>query len=143
MNIIIKGFFFFNVCNRFYSFSSAFLLHYQLANTPAQAKLLLYCQEQAAIGISLCRNSNKTEFTYFYQDGAIASLTGKPLKQIHRSIYFSSNISSTEKVNSRIGKAWFIIDRLLTIWKSDLSNKIKQEFFQTEAMSVLPYGCTT
>ena len=31
---------------------------------------------------------------------------------------------------------------LLSIWKSDLSDKIKLEFYQTEAMSVLLYGST-
>ena len=35
------------------------------------------------------------------------------------------------------------IDRLLIIWKSDLSNKIKQDFFQAVAVSILLYGCTT
>ena len=30
-----------------------------------------------------------------------------------------------------------------TIWKSDLSNKIKQGFFQAVAMSVLLHGCIT
>ena len=33
------------------------------------------------------------------------------------------------------------IDKLMTTWKSDLSDEIKQEFFQ--AVSVLLYGCTT
>ena len=29
------------------------------------------------------------------------------------------------------------------MWKSDLSDKIKQEIFQTVSMSALLYGCTT
>ena len=58
--------------------------------------------------------------------------------------FLSSNISSTEiNVNIHIGKAWTAIDRLLIIWKSDLSNKIKWDFFQAVAMTVLLYGCTT
>ena len=33
--------------------------------------------------------------------------------------------------------AWITIDRFLTKWKFDLSNKIKQDFFQTEVVSIL------
>ena len=33
--------------------------------------------------------------------------------------------------------------QLTNIWKYDRSDKIKQEFFQTVAVSVLLYGCTT
>ena len=43
----------------------------------------------------------------------------------------------------RIGKSWTAIDMLTTIWKSDLSNKIKREFFQTVTVSILLYCFTT
>ena len=46
-------------------------------------------------------------------------------------------------VNIRIGKAWAAIDRKSPIWKSDLSDKIKREFFRAVAASVLLYGCTS
>ena len=36
-----------------------------------------------------------------------------------------------------------LIDRPIIIWKSDLSDEIKWEFFYTVAMSVLLYGFTT
>ena len=39
-------------------------------------------------------------------------------------------------------EAWTAINRLLIIWKSDLSDKMKQEFFQIVAISVLLYGGT-
>ena len=59
-------------------------------------------------------------------------------------IHLSSNISSTESdVNIRIGKAWTAIDRLTAIEKSDLSDKIERELFQTVVISVLLHGCTT
>ena len=35
------------------------------------------------------------------------------------------------KSNVNVGKGWTAMDRLLIIWKSDLSDKIKSEFFQT------------
>ena len=34
------------------------------------------------------------------------------------------------------------IDRLLVIWKSDLSDKSKHNFFQAVVASILLYGCT-
>ena len=78
---------------------------------------------------------------HFNLDGDIPSSNGKPLKLVE---YLSSNISSTDSdVYICIGKAWTAIDRLTTIWKSDLSDKIKQNFFQTLSISVLLYGCTT
>ena len=40
-------------------------------------------------------------------------------------------------------KAWFATDRSMIIWKSNLSDKVKSEFFQVVAVSVLLYGCTT
>ena len=47
-------------------------------------------------------------------------------------IYLGSNISSTESdFNILIGKAWTTIDRLMTIWKSDLSDKIKRRISTT------------
>ena len=47
--------------------------------------------------------------------------------------YLGSNISSTESdVKIHIGKARTAIERLPTIWKYDLFDKIKQEFFRTE-----------
>ena len=86
-------------------------------------------------------NSNKTKFMCFNQDGAISSLTDKPLAD--QFTYLSSNISSTESnVKICIDKAWTAIDMLTTLWKSDPSDKIKLEFFQSIAVSVLLYGCT-
>ena len=46
-------------------------------------------------------------------------------------------------INIRIAKAWTAIDRLLVIWKSDLTNKKKCSFFQAVVVSILLYGCTT
>ena len=88
-------------------------------------------------------NLDKTEFMYLQQDGANSSFNGKPLKLVDQFIYHGSNISFTESdVNTYIGKAWTVIDRLLTIWKSDFIDKIKWKIFQVLAVSVLLYGCT-
>ena len=42
-----------------------------------------------------------------------------------------------------LAKVWTAIDSLLTILKSDLSDKIKQNFFQALAVSILLYGHIT
>ena len=56
--------------------------------------------------------------------------------------YLDSSVSSTESdINMRLEKAWTAVDRLAIIWKSDLSDKIKRNFFQ--AVSILLYECTT
>ena len=66
-----------------------------LANIPTQAKSLLHSLEQAAGGIALYVNTNKTEYTCFKQEGAISTLNGKPLKLVDKFTYIGSNISST------------------------------------------------
>ena len=58
--------------------------------------------------------------------------------------YLGSSVSSTEKdINTRLTKAWTAIDRLSIIWKSDLTDKMKRNFFQAAVVSILLYGCTT
>ena len=45
--------------------------------------------------------------------------------------------------NTWLAKAWTAIDRLLVIWKLYLTDKIKRNFFQAVAVSILLDGCTT
>ena len=67
-----------------------------------------------------------------------------PLKFVDQFTYLGSNISSTESdVNICIDKARTTTDRLTTIRKSDLNDKIKKGFLQAVAESVLLYSCTT
>ena len=100
--------------------------------------------KKAARGIGLYVNSDITELICFKENGAISTVSGKLLKCVDQFIYLGSNISSTESgINICIGKAWIAIDRLSIIWKSDLPNEIKQEFFRAVPMSVLLYDCTT
>ena len=75
-----------------------------IANKPAQVKSLLHSLEQAARGIGVNGNSNKTELMYFNQDDAV-SLNGKPLKLADKIVYLGSKILSTKNdVNISIGK---------------------------------------
>ena len=101
-----------------------------LANTPAQAEILLRRLERAAAGIGLHVNAHKTEYVWFNQRGDISTLNGNSLKLVDKFIYQGSSVSSTEKdINTRMAKAWIAINRLSVIWKSDMTHEIKRSFF--------------
>ena len=114
-----------------------------LANTPAQAESLLRRMEQAAEDIGLCVNTNKTEYMVFKR-GVISTVNGDPWKLVDKFMYLSSSVSSTESdANIQLEKERTAIDRLSIIWKSDLSDKIKGDFFQAVVVSIQLNGCTT
>ena len=115
-----------------------------LANTPNQAETLLHSLEQAAAGIGLHDNAHKTEYMCFNQTGDISTLEGTSLKLKDKFTYQGSSVLSTEKdIDTRLKRAWTAIDRLLIIWKSDLTDKMKRSFFQAAVVSTLLYGCST
>ena len=101
-----------------------------LANTPDQAETLLHSLERAAASIGLHVNAHKT--------GDISTLEGTPLKLVDKFTYLGSSVESTEKdIETRLTKAWTAINRLSTIWKSDLTDKMKRSFFQAAVTSIL------
>ena len=115
-----------------------------LANAPAEAEALLHRLELSAAGISLHVNAQKTEYMCFNQTGNISTVNGSTLKLADKFTYLGSNVSSTEtNIDTRLAKAWTIIDRLSVMWKSDLTDKMKHSFFQAVIMSILLYGGTT
>ena len=115
-----------------------------LANTPAQAETLLHSLERAAAAIGLHINAHKTEYICFNQRGDISTLNSSSLKLVDKFIYLGSSVSSTDTdINKRLAKAWIAIDKLLVIWKSNLTDKIKCSFFLATVVSILLYGCTT
>ena len=102
-----------------------------LAYTPAQTKSRLQSLEQAAGCIGLHVNPDKTEYMHFNQSGDISTLNVGSLKLVDKFTYLGSSISSTENdINTRLAKAWTAIDWLSVIWKSDLVDKMKRNFFQ-------------
>ena len=111
-----------------------------LANTPNQAETLLHSLERAAAGIGPHVNAHKTEYICYNQTGNITTLDGASLRLVDKFTYLGSSVSSTD---TRLTKAWTAIDRLLIIWKSDLTDKMKRSFFQAAVVSILLYGCTT
>ena len=82
------------------------------------------------------RERNQTKF--------ISTLRGKSLKLVDHFAYLGDNILSTESDDNTCQvKVWNVIEKLLVIWKSDHSDKIKWDFFQAVAVSILLYRCTT
>ena len=85
-----------------------------------------------------------TQNICFNQTNDISTLGGSYLKLADMFTYRGSSVSSTEKdINMWLTKAWTAIDKLLVIWKSDLTDKMKRSFFQAASVSILLYGCTT
>ena len=116
-----------------------------LANTSSLAKSLLHSLEKAAGGIGLHVNADKTEYMCFNQNqkGGISTLKGGSLKLVDKFIYLRNSISSTENdINMCLAQVWTAIDGLSVVWRSDLFDEIKHNFFQA-VMSILLYGCTT
>ena len=94
--------------------------------------------------VSKVSNAHKTEYMCYNQTGDIFTLDGTSLKLVNKFTYLGSSVSSTEKdIDTRLMKAWTAIDKLLIIWKSDLTDKMKHSFFQAAVVSILLYGCTT
>ena len=115
-----------------------------LANTPNKAETLLHSLERATAGIGLHINAHKTEYMCYNQTGDISTLDGTSLKLVDKFTYLGSSVSSTGKdIDTQLMKAWTAIDRLLIIWKSDLTDKMNCSFFQAAVVSILLYGCTT
>ena len=115
-----------------------------LTNTPNQAETLLHSLERATAGIGLHVNAYKTEYMCYNQTGDISTLDRTSLKLVDKFTYLGSSVSSTEKdINTRLAKAGTTIDRLSIIWKSELTDKMKRNFFQAAVVSILLYGCTT
>ena len=85
----------------------------------------------------------KTEFICFNQDESegMKSLNGEKIKQVEDFKYLGSYIASTEHdVNIRLGKAWDALNELDKIWKSNLPDNLKRNFFRAAVETVLLYG---
>ena len=75
---------------------------------------------------------------------ATSTLNGSFLKLVDKFSNLESSVSSTEiDIDTQLVKPWTTIDRLLVIWKSDLTDKMKRCLFQAAVVSILLYGCTT
>ena len=112
-------------------------------NTPAQAESLPHSLEKAGGGTGLHVKADKTEYMCFKQNqkGGISRLKVGFLKLVDKFTYLGSSVSFTvNDISSRLAKAWIAINRLSVIWNSDLSDKIKHNFFQAAVVSILLYA---
>ena len=101
-----------------------------LANVPTHAETLLHSLERVAASIGLYVNAHRTEYMCFNQRGDISRLNGSSLKLVDKFTYLGSSVSLTETdTNTRLAKAWAVIDRLSVIWRSNLIDKMKRNFF--------------
>ena len=71
----------------------------------------------------------------FNQKGVISALNGGSLKLVDKFTKFGSILTlfwrpTENNINIRLGKVWTAINRLSIIGKSNLSDKIKRNFFQ-------------
>ena len=79
----------------------------------------------------------------FNQTDDIYTLNGSALKLVDKFTCIGSSVSSTEKdIDTRLAKAWTANDKLSVLWKSDLTDKMKRNFFQTPVVLILLYRCT-
>ena len=77
-----------------------------------------------------------------FNQGDISILNGDSLKLVDKFTYLGSSVSSTENhIIMCLVKVWTATDKLSIIWKSNLSDKIKRNFFQAAVLSILPHGC--
>ena len=75
-------------------------------------------------------NADKTKYMCFNQRGDISTLNDGSLKLVDKTTNLGSSISSMKNdINERLAKIWRAIDRLSVMWKSDLSDQIKSNFF--------------
>jgi len=108
------------------------------------AEKLLHLLEYAAEKIGLKVNAKKTEYICYHHQGNIKTSQNVALKSVEDFTYLGSNIASTDKdVEIRIAKAWSTLNKLDSIWKSNLPDELKRNFFRATTGSVLLYGSTT
>ena len=111
-----------------------------ISDTIAEAEALLHILERAAGDVGLYVNAGKTELMCFNQEGFMKTVAGKPPKLVDTFTCLGSNIASTEKdVNIRIGKAWGALDGLHIIWKPNIPDEMKREFFRAIVKHMYTY----
>ena len=107
------------------------------------AEATLHSVENLAKVIGLFVNATKTKFICLNQNAAsgIKSLNGETIVLENDFSYLGSFIASTEQdVNIRLGKAWAALNGMNNIWKSNLPDQLKRNFFRATVESVLVYG---
>ena len=85
------------------------------------------------------QNNNPIFFMQIFLPFLVVHLPRK--RQIH--LPRKQRLINRKDIDTRLTKAWTAIDRLSIIWKSNLTDEMKRNFFQAAVVSILLYGCTT
>ena len=119
--------------------------HRLLSDSVDKAEKLLYYVEMAAKLIGLHINEKKTQYMTFNQNPSkLTTINKKCIKPTNDFLYREFWIYFNEKdVDVRICKAWVALQKLNTIWNSNLPKNLKLAFFHTTVSSVLLYGSST
>ena len=100
-----------------------------LANTIEEAEKLLHHIELAAREVGLHINAKKTEYMSINDAGLMKSLDDQIIKEVLDFVYLGSNVQSSEKdMTIWITKAWAALNKLTSIWKSNLPDDLKRSF---------------
>ena len=114
------------------------------SNNCKDAERMLHLLESAAATIGLNVNAGKTEQISYNQNGTINTINAERIKLVDDFTYLGSSIASTEKdIDIRIAKAWSSLNKLTCIWKSNLSDELKRNFFRMTTGSASFYGSIT
>ena len=100
-------------------FLAAFSCNCRQASSPYGLLASTWCIH-IAVSIQLLLGRNCTS-------GDISMLNGTVLKLVDKFTYLGSSVSSTKTdISTWLAKAWTAIDRLLVVWKSDLTDKMNR-----------------
>ena len=102
-----------------------------LSDSVDKAEKLLHTVEMAAKLIGLHINEKKTQYMTFNQNSSnFTTINKKCIKPTNDFLYLGSWIYSNEKdVDVRIGKSWVALQKLNTIWNSNLPKKLEISMF--------------
>ena len=109
------------------------------------AEKLLHCLEESANDVGLFVNAKKTEYMGYNQPqrDTMKTKAGKILKPVNSFVYLGSQISATEKdFEINRAKAWKVLNGFDSIWKSNLPDNLKRNFFRATVEFILLYGAT-
>ena len=106
-----------------------------MTNSIEEANTILHQIEEISKDIGLCINVSKTEYMSLNQDSSV-NMSMKSLNVLDFK-YLGSYIASTDNyVSIRIGKAWAVLNNLNKIWTSNLSMRLRRNFFRATVESV-------
>ena len=100
------------------------------ADSCSDAEKLLHGLEDKANSVGLRVNIRKIQNCNINTDHKVRSVNGSQLKSVDNYTYLGSEISSVDKeIKIRIVKSWSALDKLSSIWKSNLTATLKRNFF--------------